>query len=465
MKTRSAPMCAAIDVGSNTIHIVVARCFPDTLEIVADEVEMVRIGESVTATGAISPAKSQAAIATLQIYQALAAQHGATRIFVVATEAIRQASNSSEFIATVKEQTGLEMQLISGAAEAALTFFGATYEAGEHEQIGVMDLGGGSLELAFARKMHLVWRTSLPIGSGWLHDRYLSGDPPTSGEIEAAETFLQTYLRGVPIKQRAPTLIVTGGSANSLCYLVQEAFHRPIEPRRLSLEDLARCQGLLSALETTDIANLYKQPLARARILLAGTLIIAHVMRRLQIHEIVVSPHGIREGVLLAYARFGENWLGEAGKEETTEESFAQSARTVLLERLHTMLEWPAEVLKHEDIEAVHKMRVASRRLRAALDAYQSCCDRTLFKKVYRKIKKVADALGEARDTDVMLHHLYEQLENVSEEEQEGVRRLVERLHAYRQQKQQELTVVLSRLDGKKLEDQIKACVREGTDN
>lgn len=462
MKTRSAPICAAIDVGSNTIHIVVARCFPRTLEIIADELETARIGESVTATGAISPEKCQVAIDTLQKYQVLARQHGAKRVFVVATEAIRQASNSAEFVAQVREQTGLEIQLISGAAEAALTFFGATYEAGEHEQVGVIDLGGGSLELAFARKMRLTWRTSLPIGSGWLHDRYLPGDPPTADEVEAAEAFLHTYFRGVSIKQRAPTLIVTGGSANSLHYLVQEAFHRSPEPRRLSLNDLARCQGLLSALETGDIVKLYKQPPARARILLAGTLIIAYVMRRLQVQEILVSPHGIREGVLLAYARYGEQWLAEVEKAQVVEETFAQTARAVLLERLHTMLEWPAEVLKHEDSEAVHKMRVASRRLRAALDAYQSCCEPKSFKRIYRKVKKVADALGEARDTDVMLHHLYEQLESLSEEEQEGVRWLIERLHTYREQKQQELIVVLRRLDGKKLEDQLKASVREG---
>lgn len=461
MKIR--PICAAIDVGSNTIHIVVARCFPTHLEIIADELELVRIGESVTATGAISTEKRQAAIHTLQAYQALAAQHGAKRVFVVATEAIRQASNSSEFIDEVKQATHLEIQLISGTAEATLMFFGATYEAGEHEQMGVMDLGGGSLELAFAHNMHIAWRTSVPIGSGWLHDRYLSADPPTSDQIEAAETFLQTYLRNIPLKQRVPLLIVTGGSANSLFYLAQSAFHHAAEPRHLSQEDLARSLGLLRALESTDITTLYQQPPARARILLAGTLIIIHMMRRLQLREILVSPHGIREGVLLAYTRYGENWLAKVSQVERSEENFAQSARALLVERLHTLLAWPDEVLKHEDIEAVHKMRVASRRLRAALDAYQSCCEPRLFKKMYRKIKKVADALGNARDTDVMLHHLYEQMETLNEEEQKGVRWLIERLQTYRQQKQQELDVVLRRLDGKKLEEQLKACVREGT--
>src|ERR1700730_14025615 len=105
MKKQSVPICAAIDVGSNTIHIVVARCFPSTLEILADELEMVRIGESVTANGEISPSKAQAALDTLKAYQALAKLHNAERVLVVATEAIRQASNNAEFIARVKAET------------------------------------------------------------------------------------------------------------------------------------------------------------------------------------------------------------------------------------------------------------------------------------------------------------------------------------------------------------------------
>jgi exopolyphosphatase / guanosine-5'-triphosphate,3'-diphosphate pyrophosphatase len=326
-----------------------------------------------------------------------------------------------------------------------------------------MDLGGGSTELVFARNMHISWRTSVPVGSGWLHDRYISGNPPTSSEIEAAETFLQTYFHGMHLNQRSPTLIVTGGSANSLFLLAQKAFHRTYEQRQLSSEDLVRCQGLLSALTAEDIAHLYEQPLARAKILLAGTLIIRHIMKRLQAQEIHVSSHGIREGVLLAYARFGERWLEEASQEAQAGENFGQSARETLVKRLHAMLEWREEVLKHEDIEAVHKMRVASRRLRAALDAYQSCCDPKLFKKVYRKVKKAADILGEARDTDVMLHYLDEQLADLDEYEQAGIRWLVARLEDYRRQKQHELDAFLRKLDDEKLEHRLKACVREGT--
>lgn len=463
MEKQSAPVCAAIDVGSNTIHIVVARCFPLTLEILADELEMVRIGESVTASGEISPAKIEATLTTLKAYQALAEQYGAQCILVVATEAIRQARNSAEFRALVKAETGLDVLLISGTAEAALTFFGATYEAGQYEQVSVMDLGGGSLELVFAWDMRIAWRTSVPLGSGWLHDHYLSGNPPSSGEISAAEAFLKTYLRKMHLSNSSTPLIVTGGSANSLLYLTQKAFHHPPESKQLSQEDLARCQELLSALQAEDIANFYGQPLARVKVLLAGTLIIRNIIQCLQLQNITVSQHGIREGVLLAYARYGENWLEEANRKEQPQETFAQSAQRVLLERLHTMLDWTEEVIKHEDIEAVHKMRVASRRLRAALDAYQTCCNPKHFAKVYRQVKEAANALGEARDADVMLHYLNEQLEGLNADEQAGIRWLMARLQGHRQQQQQHLDNFLHNFDGEKLERQLKASVRERT--
>lgn len=462
MEKETAPICAAIDVGSNTIHIVVARCFPTTLQILADELDLTRIGESVTASGAISPEKTRRTLQTLHAYQALAAHYEAEQILVVATEAIRQASNRSEFLAHIRAETGLQVHLISGAVEAMLTFAGATYEAGPQEQLGVLDLGGGSLELAFARQMQMTWRTSLPLGSGWLHDQYLPGNPPTSDDILTAETFLRTYMQKTRIGETTSTLIVTGGSANSLLHLARRAFSHPQESQRLSLENLLRCQSLLTALSAEEIARQYDQPLARARILLAGTLILKHTMHHLALQEISVSPHGIREGVLLAYARSGEHWLTDIEEESRADpDAFAHAARTVLLDRLQALLTWPKEVRKHEDIEAVHKMRVASRRLRAALDAYQSCCAPKRFATIYRRIRQMSRLLGKARDTDVLIHYLRAQQAMVSESEQVGLGWLIACLHAYRQRTQEQLDLFLRKLDPLKLEQQLKHCIRE----
>src|SRR5947209_3655024 len=321
MQDQQSPMRAAIDIGSNTIHIVVARCKPDDLDIVADEVELVRIGESVNANGEISPEKRDAAIATLRQYKELAEKHRAEQVLVVATEAIRKASNSDEFLADVRKETGLEVQLISGDVEATLTFYGATYEKakepGGASQLAVMDLGGGSLELVTSKNGQISWRTSIPIGSGLLHDRYLSSNPPTDDDLSVAHTFLRTYLQGMRIKQQPSTLIVTGGSATSLLLLAQQAFNLDQSSSRLTYDDLVRCEGLLGALPAEEIAQRYEQPLGRPRIFPAGAFIIREVMSRLNLNEITISPHGIREGVLLAYERYGENWLDRV-KEESS---------------------------------------------------------------------------------------------------------------------------------------------------
>jgi exopolyphosphatase/pppGpp-phosphohydrolase len=485
MQEHSHPMLAAIDIGSNTIHIVVARCAPNDLDIVDDQVELVRIGESVTATGAISTEKRDAAIAVLRQYRVLAEQHSAEQIFTVATEAIRKASNGDEFLEDVRRETGLQVDLISGTVEATLTFYGATYEeskqAGAPARIVVMDLGGGSTELVTARNLHITWRTSFPIGSGWLHDRYLPADPPTPDDLAVAHTFLRTYLQGIRIKPQSPMLIVTGGSANSLLLLARRAFRLDPSSNRLTYDDLMRCEGLMSALPAAEIAQRYEQPIGRALILPAGALIIREVMSRLNLQEIAISPHGIREGVLLAYARYGEKWLERVNKEASTsafsagtgvkkavmvegepEEAFVQAGQRMLRERAEKLLDWRDEVLRNEDIEAVHKMRVATRRLRATLDAFESCCKPGQFKKVYRRIKKMADLLGSARDTDVMLLGLRAELEQVPDEEVAGVHWLIRRLESYRQQKQQALEDFFRGMDEKDLRKQVAACIQEG---
>jgi exopolyphosphatase/pppGpp-phosphohydrolase len=477
MSDEQASICAAIDIGSNTIHVVVARCFPHRLDILADEQELVRIGESVTATGEISAEKRTASIATLHKYQELAAQYHAEAVLVVATEAIRQAKNGEEFLSDLRQATGLRISLIDGAAEATLTFYGATYEvlgkADGPELLGVMDLGGGSTELVIARDEHVLWSISVPVGSGWLHDRYFHADPPTRTDLAVAHTFLDTYFRGLAIKLRPDVLLATGGSANSLLFLARAAFNLPSEQSVIGYDDLLHCQGLLDAFSAEEIAQRYNVAMARARILPAGALIIQTVMDCLQVRELHVSSHGIREGCLLAYARYGEQWLQRVRQEGQSVNSpktigngeqapsFLQLGRSMLQERLDKMLEWRSEVLKQQDIEAVHKMRVASRRLRAVLDAYQSVCDARAFNKVYRQVKDLADMLGEARDTDVMLEHLSQMCALAGQSEQAGLVWLIDHLRSYRQQHQRQLEAFLQQLDDDALRKQVRLCLPE----
>ena len=313
----SWPVRAAIDIGSNTVHLVVARCSTETLEILEDELELVRIGESVTASGEISAQKLEATLMTLHHYKALAAKHAALEpVLVVATEAIRKARNNQTFIDEVLRQTGLQVHLIDGDVEAGLTFLGATYELfalpNAPAEVGVMDLGGGSMELVTARGRQITWRSSLPVGSGWLHDRYLPHNPPTPQEVESARAYLSSFLAAVHIPHQPPALIGTGGSANSLFYLALQAFDLDAHERKLTLEDLQRCENILLHQTAEEVALRYGQPVARAKILPAGLLIIQQVLAHCQLQELVTSPHGIREGALLAYERYGQDWLQQA---------------------------------------------------------------------------------------------------------------------------------------------------------
>jgi CHAD domain-containing protein len=189
----------------------------------------------------------------------------------------------------------------------------------------------------------------------------------------------------------------------------------------------------------------------------------------LQLDRINISPHGIREGVLLVYERYGVRWLeqvkaeaaGEGAKGESEvarpDESFVNFGRKALQERTRDLLKWRRTVLKRDDIEAVHKMRVASRRLRAVLDAYQPICDPRPFAKAYRQIKKTANILGKARDTDVMIQHLQESHQSPPDEEKRGRDWLIERLGVYRELQQRELEAFFKKLDDEDLQRQTEA--------
>ena len=401
------------------------------------------------------------------------------RFLAIATEALREARNSQDFIEAVKRETGIEVQLISGYAEAVLDYYGTTYNNSMPSKVGVLDVGGGSTEIITATNRDITWLTSIPIGSGALHDRYLPSDPPTHEEMEGARSYLASQLQMIHTPELPSMLIVTGSSASSLLKLARTAFKLDEKNERLSFEDLDLCKGLMCALPSKEISKRYGQRLERARILPAGGLIIQAFMQHLQLSEISVSSHGVREGALFAYTRYGHHWLEEVNSiaskwgvsqvdgdtqqmQEVYQQPFADFGRETLPKYAKKLLKWPDDIRKQEDIEAVHKMRVASRRLRATLDAFESCADHSTFKKINTRVKKLADALGTVRDTDVMIAGLSNSMQEMASEEQAGVQWLIDRLHTYHQHEEQALDAELRKLDEDAIDQQIDNCIPKG---
>jgi exopolyphosphatase/pppGpp-phosphohydrolase len=479
MHQQTSAINAAIDIGSNTIEVLIARCSPNNVEMIEHQTTMARLGESVDDKGEISRDKFHLALEAVSKYQKLAKKHGAGEILAIATEALREARNSQDFIKAVKRETGIEVQLISGYAEAVLDFWGATPNHNTLSLVGVLDVGGGSTEFVTAKNGDITWLTSIPTGSGAIHDRYLPSDPPAREEMEAARSYLASQIQMIPISEPPSALFVTGSSATSLLDLARAAFELDEQNDRLSFEDLALSEGLMCALPSKEIAKRYQQRIERARILPAGGLIMQAVMQHLHLNEILVSSRGVREGALLAHERYGQQWLEEVNSiaskrgaseeernnrdmQEAQQQPFAEFGRETLPKSANKFLKWPDEVSKQEDIEAVHKMRVASRRLRATLDAFESCIDPTAFKRINTSVKKLADALGTVRDTDVMISGLTSYMQEIASEERSGVQWLIDRLHSYHEQEEHALNTELQKLDEDAIDQQVNTCIPKG---
>ena len=356
---------AAIDVGSNTIHLVVARPRPhagEGLEVLVDELEFVRLGAGVGTTGRIAPERAERGMAALRRLRDLAAQAGASIILGAATEVMRLATNGPEFLARAKAELGLDISIISGEQEAALTFWGANSgrQLAPEQPVAVADLGGGSIELVLGSGQRLDWRRSLPLGSGTLHDRFFHIDPPAPGEMEAlrrevAAVLEKLTLPGASAKtsqapdarrvnsrleaappspparaktnarhvdrpaghsQEGRLFIVCGGTATTMLFFARSALGIPAEQTHLSRAEMAAAIELLARLPAQEIAERYGVEAQRARILSAGALVLAVLMEHLRASAMQISQRGIREGMILSYARHGVRWLDAAQRGE-----------------------------------------------------------------------------------------------------------------------------------------------------
>ena len=321
---------AAIDVGSNTIHLVVGRPIAaDTdLEILADETVLVRLGADVTATGAIGAERTATAIGVLHQQVEVAHRLGASPILGLATEGVRKASNGAAFAQQVREVTGVELVLISGEQEAAFTYWGAISGQTIAGRSAVVDLGGGSTEIVVGDAGNIAWRMSLPLGSGTIHDRVAPADPADPAELAAAARVVEDALRPLDLPLPVSEVTACGGTATTLVWLAQralgadavaasEASDGPDYPATLGVLTagvLERLLALLQSLPASAVAERYGVEVGRARLLAAGAVVLQGAMRRLGAERMRVSRRGIREGAILAYVRHGAGWLEAAAR-------------------------------------------------------------------------------------------------------------------------------------------------------
>ena len=300
---------AAIDIGSNSIRQIIADVSASGAIRVIDEIKATpRLGAGVAATGALSESAMGQALDALGRMAKLSTHLGAKRIEVVATSAVRDASNAADFVTRVRRATGLKVRILSGEEEAMLAFRSALahFELGVGRAV-VMDIGGGSLELAMSADGLLERLTSLPYGALRLTEEFL-GVAPRHKDVEKLRKHIGPEIRkALPVRDwRGATVIGSGGTFTNLAgiYLARRGLPaRSPQGTRIPRAELLHILEWLSELTPAERATVPGLSPARADIIIAGLAVAAKVLSRLEASELLVSAYGIREGILLDAAR------------------------------------------------------------------------------------------------------------------------------------------------------------------
>lgn len=290
---------AAIDIGSNSVRLLIAAA--DGRELWR-EMHITKLAEGVDRTGRLAEVAMARTLHVLESYGAQLREHAVQRVRVTGTSAARDAQNRDEFFGRVRAAVGSAPELLSGGAEAALAFAGATAtEPSAHAPFVTLDIGGGSTEFAFGSSAP-ERSLSLDIGCVRISERFLGSDPPAPAELEAAGAFIRGQLarvdREVPCR-RARTWLGMAGTVTSLA--ARDAGLSQYDPSVTQGYALRRerVEALHAELATRTAAE--RAPLLldakRAGVIVGGSVILVEVMRFFELPIIQVSERDILDGL------------------------------------------------------------------------------------------------------------------------------------------------------------------------
>lgn len=302
-------MKASIDIGTNTVLLLLAKVENDRLKIIEEQERTPRLGENVDESHRLSDEAIDRVIKVLLEYQSLIEKNYSSiqEIVVTATSAVRDAENRIHFLERVLSETGFEVQVLSGAEEARYSYYGARSVLPQDvvsPNKAIVDIGGGSTEIALGTENNIIDYHSFDMGCVRFTERYLIDDPPTNGQIQSCKTAIADMLIEHPFDMHVDTsLIGIAGTATSLAFIEQslDTYDRSaINGYRISLNDLRKRILTLQELSAERIRKKYQPVMEhRADIFLAGLLILEGVMQKYDLEEMVTSIGGIRHGAIL----------------------------------------------------------------------------------------------------------------------------------------------------------------------
>ncbi len=346
-KTEGAPIhLAAIDIGTNSFHLIVAAVDPEDghFTVLDREKEIVRLGSGSTDMKRLSDEAMRRGVQTLRRFKAIA-EASRAQIRAVATSAVREALNRQEFIDLVRSETGIDVEVISGVEEARLIYLGVLQAIPSYsERTLLVDIGGGSTEFLVGRRGRVQYANSLKVGAIRLTQRFFPGGEFTLRDVKKCREFLAGMLNPVARSVRALSPSTAVGSSGTILNLANMIrIRRGEDPlgrinnfafRRRELEDIV------------DLILSYDSPArrkaipgldpSRADIIVAGSLILQSVMAELKVKEMRVSEYALREGMILDTVEQRLGAKTRTSLEDVRRQSVLQVAKRFRYEKTHS---------------------------------------------------------------------------------------------------------------------------------
>ena len=311
--TDSTRIGAAIDIGSNSVHLLVAEISDEETRVLLDESVLLGLGAMVDMEGKIPEAGAQAAIEALAEYITAAQDEGAEWITLLATEPLRRASNRTHFCEAVEEATGRPLHVLSHEEEAELTVLGVLDGEPPDEPLLVLDIGGGSSEIVLLEPGGDPVVGVMPVGSARLTAQHVEDDPPTAEEIAALRAEAHHLLSGMPAGHPRRGIIVGGSGTNLIRLTSDEEDEEADDPGLIDRERTARAIEIVTATPMLELVKTYGLRERRVVQMAAGASLIEATLDCYNLEQLEASDASLREGAILAWYEAGEAWRKDIG--------------------------------------------------------------------------------------------------------------------------------------------------------
>ncbi len=355
LKQRSGrTILAAIDVGTNAVRLELATPLPDgSLRTLHQERDPVRPGEGVFATGSIPRPVADRLLSTLRRYAALCRRDGA-EVRAVATSAIREARNGAEIVKRAREEAGLDLEVVSGREEARLICLGVLHGKGPRSRSLVVDIGGGSTEVAKAVGERPTELWSVALGAVRLTEMFGIAAKASASRLAVVRSYAaEAFREGLPKKFSHPDVAL--GSSGTINAVVGFASGKVRHATRLQL---SRAVETLAAMGIDERRRHFDA--SRAEIVVAGAVILEAAVRHLGLSGVTSVDTGLRNGILFDLLRRSDDWGSE---DRSGAESALELGRRFGFDERHAVQVGALAITLFEDLAALHALPFSARRI------------------------------------------------------------------------------------------------------